>query len=178
MFQFCTIVLNEAANGGGLGVDYNTSKGFVRSININATILSGNTATSSGAELFSGDIGSGKGFTGNITADYSACGTDYVTGNSAIFVDHDNGVSSSYADLLLGDLADNGGPTNTHSPLRHEGESVETTYWSPLVTRPLDITGTANHDIGAVEVYGASTLSVSIDATDTATFGNRFGLTL
>lgn len=144
-----TIVNNRAAGGcGGFGVWDGTDQGSTRN-----TLIANNTSGATPKDIF-GDINSvGYNFVRDPTAGFVG-GTGNIIGQ----------------DPLLGPLEDNGGPTQTHAPLRNspvvdKGNSFAATTDQRLLPRPFDFPAIASAaggdgaDIGAVEMRPTAQVS-------------------
>ena len=160
-----TIYDNDSQQGGGIAV---LGTG---SVEIQNTIIAGNTATSSNADVSGvftsqghnliGDIGSATGFTNGVNGDQVG------------------GAGNPVIDPRLGALADNDGPTQTHAPLSDSpaidaGDNIGvSTADQRGAPRVLDGDGdsTATVDVGAVE-YFVGFLVESTDDTVDATPGD------
>lgn len=138
--QNSTITANKAGGSGGGGVGRITGNG---TINLESSIVSGNTDTANGNEdLFT---------TGSVYAKYSAVGT--TTGATTFTPD----ITSKYlvgVDLKLGALTNNGGATNTHLPANDSPLIDKGSNPAALTTDQRGQLRALNTvpDIGAVEV--------------------------
>jgi hypothetical protein len=160
--QNCTVSSNSAASGGGY------DHAVLNSTNsVGSTIIAGNSASSSGPDLFYGFTSRGYNLIGKIDA-----GSGFTNG-----VNHDQ-VGSSAAPLnpLLGPLQDNGGPTFTHA-LQPGSPAIDKGVRNGLLTdqrgalRPFDFAAITNasggdgSDIGAFEL-GSPSLNIQTVGTD------------
>ncbi len=161
--QNCTITGNSAANAnsgeGGGGIERSTGDAV---INITSSVVSGNTNTN-GPDILS---------KGTVNVNFSAVGS-----NTGFTLTGANNLPFG-ANLMLGPLADNGGPTQTIAPLPG----------SPLIDAGTNAAGLATDqrgptfvrqygssvDIGAVEVQPPSVLGIT---TPTASPTNATALT-
>ncbi|CAN5295827.1 hypothetical protein BH11PLA2_BH11PLA2_28790 [soil metagenome] len=133
-----TIVGNSAVNGGGLGRDNGGSLTLV------STVVAGNSATGVAKDVNFG--------TAVVNATFSAVGSDgagsllnYASGNNIPLG----------TPLVLGPLANNGGPTFTHlpgatSPLLNSGSN--SSPLSPDVDQIGNLRSAGQTDIGSVEI--------------------------
>ena len=150
----CTLQGNQAGSmGGGIHLDNTT-------LTLTNTILWGNTAETSDSQI-----------SGSLTATYCII----QSGDSTAFP----GTGNRFTDPFLGDLADNGGITQTCKPAKNSSALGAGDPTSALTvdqrgeSRPQP--GGTNVDIGAVEMdQGTLTVTLSPDAAVTA--GAKWGL--
>ena len=165
-----TVTGNQAAMGGGVSsFDDNGT-----STEVSSTIIAGNTATTDGA---GSDVASQSGT--NTTSSFVSQGFNLIGDGQHASVDFfsvtnpDNdlvGTTANPLDPRLGDLADNGGPTQTHallldSPAIDADNSALSTDGRGLV-RAVDFEFVANasngSDIGAFELQTTDPLSIPL----------------
>ena len=162
VLEHCTVVNNVADFGAGLLREPNA--GFLsNSIFITSTVVRDNVVGEDGSEFGTFDS----------TEPIRSGGFNYV-GNGTISP-RDTDIIDTTTPILLGDLADNGGPTPTHLPLAG----------SPLIdaapgsTQPIDQRGLARPagfaDIGSVE-FAAPVSLADLWETDADSDGNSFGI--
>jgi len=183
-----TIANNTAGTGGGisLGVFAGTTTTF-GPLNMKNTLVAGNTATTSGPDVFGQVTSGGFNLIGNSSAASGFAGSDQQNVNP-----------------LLGPLQDNGGPTQTHalaagSPAIDRGTNTGAPALDQRgLPRPIDGDGNGSvvTDVGAVEFLnntvpvaagdrfviagnsGASTAVNSILANDTDADGQTLSAVL
>lgn len=144
-----TIVNNSATDAGGIYADYE--------VTINSSIIANNTATNSGQ-----DIGGDADF----YFQFSLLGDDTDIGSVDLY---DNGFNVFGEDPVIGALADNGGPTETHallagSPAINRGINFAASVDDQRLTGFLRTQGPRT-DIGAFETVG-NPVVLSLSVTD------------
>ena len=158
--QSSTVTDNHALGAGSDGGGLSFSSG---SVLLSNTILAGNSAEDDGQDIQPGS--------GTLTANYTLIGADEgftLVGD----VGNQTGSLGSPLDPLLGPLANNGGPTETHallvgSPAIDSGDPAAAGAGAtPLFDQRgvgFDRVGNGRIDLGAFEVQDATTSSADFD---------------
>ncbi len=157
--KFVTAVLNKAGNGGALSLESATLTSLVT---VDASVMAGSVQ---GMDFYAAVP---LGTPSTIIFNHSIIGPISKLPSTLTIERTDTIEDADYSALKLEDLADNGGPTLTHQPKVNSplidfipASAYDVATDQRGVPRPIDYNGTANHDIGSVEVYGVSNLAVT-----------------